>query len=100
MVLAMNLKAPRVRNPVSVGEMLTEEFLRPAGITQAEFARRIGCSPRTVRELCRGRRGISATMAWRLSEVFKNSPEFWMNLQQANDLWAAWIALKEERKAI
>jgi len=94
------MKQPRVRNPVSVGEMLEEEFLKPMEMTQTELARRLGCAPRVVNELCRGRRGISAIMAWRLAEVFKNSPEFWMNLQQANDLWNAWLALKEERAAV
>jgi len=52
-----------------------------------------------VNEICRNKRGISATMALKLSEVFKNTPEFWLNMQMANDLWEAWIRLQKERKA-
>jgi addiction module HigA family antidote len=91
---------PRIPDPTPVGEMLEEEFLLPLGMTQSELARRLGCAPRVVNEICRGKRGISAVMALKLGHVFKNSPEFWMNLQQANDLWKAWCDHKETKRAV
>lgn len=94
------MKKPRIPDPTPVGEMLEEEFLVPLRMSQSELARRLGCAPRVVNEICRGRRGISATMALKLSHVFKNSPEFWMNLQQANDLWNAWLEMKSAKSAV
>ncbi len=77
------------RKPTSVGEMLAEEFLEPNGLTQSALARAMGVQPRHVNELCRNRRAITADTALMLSRVFGNSAEFWLNLQQANDLWEA-----------
>jgi len=94
------MRKPQIPDPTPVGEMLEEEFLKPLAMTQSELARKLGCSPRVVNEICRGRRGVSATMALKLSQVFKNSPEFWMNLQQASDLWEAWLRLKDTKKAV
>jgi addiction module HigA family antidote len=46
-------------------------------------------SRQTVNELLRERRSISPSMALRLSRLFGNTPEFWLNAQQACDLWKA-----------
>lgn len=75
------------RKPVSVGEMLTEEFLQPMNLTQAALAKVMGVSRKTVTELCTNRRRITVETALMLSRVFRNTAEFWMNLQQRNDLW-------------
>ncbi|MDQ1729717.1 MAG: antitoxin HigA [Pyrinomonadaceae bacterium] len=58
-------------------------------LTHRELAKRLGVSPRAVNELIRERRGVSADMAIRLSRVFKTTPDIWMNLQKAVDLWDA-----------
>ena len=58
-------------------------------ITQAELAKRLGVSRRTVSELIRERRSMTADLAIRLSRVFKTTPDIWMNLQKAVDLWDA-----------
>src|SRR5438270_1530185 len=68
------------------GEMLVEEFLRPSGVTQADLARALNIPLNRVNEIARGKRGITAETAWLLSSYFKNSPEFWINLQTSHDL--------------
>ena len=77
------------RPPVSVGEMLTEEFLLPMGLTQGQLAEAIGVSRKTVNELCNNRRTITVDTALMLAKAFGNSAEFWLNLQRRNDLWKA-----------
>jgi antitoxin HigA-1 len=58
-------------------------------MTQTELAKRLGMSRRTVSELIRERRSMTADMAIRLSRVFETTPDIWMNLQKAADLWDA-----------
>ncbi|MDH3991555.1 MAG: HigA family addiction module antitoxin [Gammaproteobacteria bacterium] len=77
------------RQPVSVGEMITEEFLLPMGLTQGKLAEAMGVSRKTVNELCTNRRTITADTALMLATVFGNTADFWMNLQQRNDIWKA-----------
>jgi antitoxin HigA-1 len=77
------------RKPVSVGEMLVEEFMEPLGITQTELAERAGLPRKHVNELCRGRRSVTADTALILSRVFGNSADFWLNTQRRTDLWEA-----------
>jgi addiction module HigA family antidote len=68
------------------GKILLEEFLEPLGLTQAELARTLAISLNRVNELVRGKRGITPETALLLAGNFKNSAEFWMNLQTAYDL--------------
>mgnify|MGYP000621349517 FL=1 len=75
------------RQPVSVGEMITEEFLVPMALTQGQLAKAMGVSRKTVNELCTNRRSITADTALMLAIVFGNSADFWLNLQQRNDVW-------------
>ena len=86
------------RQPVSAGEMITEEFLLPLGITQGQLASAMGVSRRTVNELCTGKRSISVDTALMLAKVFGNTPDFWLNVQQRNDLWAALHSPKRMEK--
>ncbi len=73
-------------NPFHPGEILLEEFLQPAGISQAEFARRIGWTKARLNELIRGKRGITADSALDLAEALGTSAKLWMNLQASYDL--------------
>ena len=77
------------RQPVSVGEMITEEFMSPLEITQGHLASAMGVSRRTVNEICTNKRSITVGTALMLAKVFGNTPDFWLNLQQRNDIWAA-----------
>jgi antitoxin HigA-1 len=66
--------------PVHPGEVLKDE-LDEVGLTQSALAKHIGVLPKTVNEICRGKRGISAEMAMKISRALGGSPQFWLNLQ-------------------
>ena len=72
--------------PIHPGEILSEEFLGPLGLTQYRLAAEVGVPPRRINEIVLGRRGISADTALRLSHYFGTSAQFWMNLQSRYDL--------------
>ena len=74
------------KNPFHPGEILLEEFLAPAGITQSAFAEKIGWTRARLNELIKGKRGISAEAALDLAEVLGTSAKLWMNLQATYDL--------------
>jgi addiction module HigA family antidote len=86
------------RKPVSVGEMINEEFIAPLGITQGQLSSAMGVSRRTVNELCTGKRSITVDTALMLAKVFGNTAHFWLNLQQRNDIWAALHSPKRMEK--
>ena len=75
--------------PIHPGEMLREDFLPDYDMTVTALAQALGVSRQTVNELLRERRSVSPEMALRLSRLFGNSPEFWLNAQRAVDLWDA-----------
>jgi len=74
------------KNPFHPGEMLLEEFLVPAGLTQAAFATKIGWSRTRLSEFINGKRGVTADAALDLAEALGTSPKLWMNLQATWDL--------------
>jgi antitoxin HigA-1 len=76
--------------------MLLEEFLRSAGLTQVDAARKMKIPLNRLNEIIRGRRGITADTALRLARLFETSPEFWMGLQTD---WDLWHAARAQRKA-
>jgi addiction module HigA family antidote len=80
--------------------MLREDFMPDYGLTVAGLAGALGVSRQTVNELLRERRAVSPEMALRLSRLFGNSAEFWLNLQRAVDLWEAEAAIKDEVRRI
>ncbi len=82
-------KRQRKVRPTHPGEMLREDFLPDYGLTVSSFAGALGVSRQTVNELLRERRAVSPEMALRLSRLFGNTPEFWLNAQRAIDLWDA-----------
>lgn len=82
-------KGQRKVRPTHPGEMLREDFLPDYGLTVSSFAKALAVSRQTVHELLRERRAVSPEMALRLSRLFGNTPEFWLNAQRAVDLWEA-----------
>lgn len=66
--------------PVHPGEVIRDE-LEELNLTQSALAKHIGVLPKTINEICRGKRGISAEMALKLSKALGGSPQFWLNLQ-------------------
>jgi addiction module HigA family antidote len=73
--------------PTHPGEMLREDFMPDYGLTVSSMANTLGVSKQTINELLRERRALTPVMALRLSRLFGNSPEFWLNAQHARDLW-------------
>ncbi len=65
-------------------------------LTVATLAESVGVLRQSINELLRGRRALTPEMALRLSSLFGNSPEFWLNAQRAVDLWDAAQSIKEE----
>lgn len=84
------------RRPTHPGEMLREDFLPDYELSVAGLAEAAGVSRQSVNELLRERRAVSPEMALRLSRLFGNTAEFWMNAQRAVDLWDAMQTLKTE----
>ncbi|MHB1038927.1 MAG: HigA family addiction module antitoxin [Desulfobacteria bacterium] len=81
-----NTRERKIR-PTHPGAMLREDFMPDYGLTVSNFAKAIGVSRQTVNELLRERRAVSPEMALRLSYLFGNTPEFWLNAQRAYELW-------------
>jgi addiction module HigA family antidote len=79
--------AKRTRRPTSVGEMLKEEFLIPLELTQRDFAEHLGLEVKAINRLVNNRTSITPLLALKMSAALGTTPEFWMNLQLANDLW-------------
>ena len=78
-----------LRAPTTPGEILREEFLKPLKLTQTRLARHLGCDVKVVNRILNGRSSVTATMALRLSASLGTTPEFWLNAQQAVDLYEA-----------
>jgi antitoxin HigA-1 len=68
------------------GEILSEEFLIPLGLSARRLAGEMDVPPNRVSEIVRGRRDVTADTAIRLSRRFGTTPQFWFNLQSAHDL--------------
>ncbi len=68
------------------GEVLSEEFLKPMGLSQNRLALSVGVPARRINEIVLGKRSVSADTVLRLARFFGNSAEFWLGLQAQYDL--------------
>ena len=75
----------RIETP-TIGEILTEEYLEPNGITSYRLAKEIGVSTTTVLDIINGKRRLTVDTALRLSKFFGSSERFWLNLQNDIDI--------------
>ena len=85
----------RIKNgmrPVHPGEVLREDFLRPAGLTANALAKALHVPAPRVNDIVRERRGVSADTAMRLARYFGGDARSWLNLQAIDDLRLAEIA--------
>ena len=80
---------PQNRVPTHPGEVLSEEFLKPFGLTQVALAAHLGIPVQRINELVRGKRGVTPETAWLLAGAFGTTPDFWINLQTSHDLAVA-----------
>ncbi len=86
--------------PTHPGEMLREDFMSDFNLNATSMATALGVSRQTINELLRERRAITPLMAWRLSRLFGNSPDFWMNAQHSYDLWESEQRFRKELSQI
>lgn len=90
----------RKTKPTHPGKMLREDFMPDYNLTVKALAEKINVSRQTINELVHERRNLSPEMALRLSSLFGNTPEFWLNAQREVDLWHARSKLSEKATKI
>ena len=83
------------RKPTSPGEILQEEFLSPLGMTQRQLSDHLGCDVKVINRIVNGRAAVTAVMALKLAAALKTSPEFWLNAQEAVEIYEASRRLKK-----
>ena len=90
----------RTVQPVSPGEMLEEEFLKPLGLTKYRLAKDIGVPPQRIGDIVAGKRGITADTDLRLCRYFGLSDGWWLRGQASYDIAMAKDDLREELNRI
>ena len=88
-VVDLMARIPTHRPPTHPGEMLLEEFLKPLGLPQVKAAELLGISFPRLNELVNGKRGVTPDTALRLERLLGMEAQFWLNLQNAWDLYHA-----------
>ena len=78
-----------MHNPPHPGEFITSVYLEPNGISGRELSAKLGVSASTLNRILTGKSGVTPEMALRLSKCLGRSPESWLALQYAHDLWNA-----------
>ena len=76
-----------IRPSTHPGIILREEFALPLNLTQAKLSDDLHVGIKTLSELYNEKRGITPLMALKLAEYFGTTPQFWLNLQNAYDLY-------------
>jgi len=87
-------------SPSHPGEMLREDFMPDYGLTASSLATALGVSRQTIHELLREQRAVTPLMALRLARLFGNSAAFWLNAQQALELWQSEQSYQDELRHI
>ena len=82
------------RKPTTPGEILKEEFLSELKISQKQLADHIGCDIKVINRIVNNRTSVTAEMAVKLGSALKTSAQFWLNAQQAIDIYNAIKKLK------
>ncbi|MGO9836077.1 MAG: HigA family addiction module antitoxin [Polyangiaceae bacterium] len=85
--------------PTRPGEVLEEEWLKAKGMSQTALAEKMGVHVQVVNGIVQGRRAVTAKTALLLANVLDTTPQLWLNLQNACDLWEAQRELTGKQKA-
>ena len=88
----------RKRLPTHPGVILRKYYLEPRGISVSAFARAAGLTRKHISTIVNRRAGVTAETAVRFAAVLETSPEYWLNLQTAYDLYRAVLAVGRGRK--
>src|ERR1700689_3136020 len=88
----------RLPPPTLPGEVLEEEWLKPRGMSQTALAEKMGLHVQVVNGIVQGRRAVTAKTALLLANALDTTPQFWLNLQNACDLWEAQKELDDKVK--
>lgn len=78
-----------MQNPPHPGGVVKRQCLEPLGLSVTRAAKGLGVTRQALSELVNGRTGVSVDMAIRLSKAFGSTPETWLGMQTAYDLWQA-----------
>ena len=78
-----------MHNPPHPGGIVRRQCLQPLGLSVTRAAEGLGVTRQALSDLVNERRGISTEMAIRLSKAFGSTPETWLGMQMAYDLWQA-----------
>ncbi len=89
-------RTTRLLDPIPPGEILSEEFMKPLGISINRLSRDLNVPPNRIHGIVHGTRSITADTALRLGTYFGVSPETWLNLQAEYDLRVARRTSDEE----
>lgn len=75
------------RRPITVGQMLVTEFLEPMNIEISKLADAMGVHRNSLSRIVHDKGTLTAPMAIKLAAALSNTPEFWLNIQHAVELW-------------
>ena len=78
-----------MQNPPHPGGIVKWECLEPLGLTVTRAAQGLGVTRQALSDLVNEKAGVSIEMAYRLSQAFGSTPETWLGMQTAYDLWQA-----------
>ena len=78
-----------MHNPPHPGEFITATYMEPFGLSCRFLAEKLDVSPSTLNRILKQQSGISPEMALRLSKALGRSPESWLSMQDAFELWIA-----------
>ena len=78
-----------MQNPPHPRGIVRRQCLEPLGLTVTRAAQGLGVTRQALSELVNERTGVSVEMAIRLSKAFGSTPETWLGMQMAYDLWQA-----------
>ena len=90
------MRIPKERCPTHPGEYIKEDILEEMKLTQQQLADRLFVSRRTVNQIVNFKRSITPEMALRLGSLTNTSPEMWINMQTAYDMWKVRQSVKQE----
>ena len=76
-----------MRNPPHPGGIVRRQCLETLGLSVTEAAKGLGVTRQALSDLINEKAGVSVEMAIRLAKAFGSSPETWLDLQTAYDLW-------------